>query len=135
MVKNLPGNAGDARGTGLILWVGKSHWRSKWQPAPVFLPGKFHGQKNLAGYSLWGHKDSDTTESIYLSIYITEYILFPILFHYRLFSSVHLLSRVQLFVTPCIAAHQASLFIIKSRNLLKLLSIESVMPSNHLIFC
>ena len=101
----------------------------------VFLPGKFHGQKNLAGYSLWGHKDSDTTECIYLSIYITEYILFPILFHYRLFSSVHLLSRVRLFVTPCTAAHQASLFIINSWSLLKLKSIESVMPYNHLIPC
>ena len=94
-----------------------------------------HGQKNLAGYSLRGRKDSDTTESIYLSIYITEYILFPILFHYRFFSSVQLLSCVWLFVTPWTAAHQASLFITKSRNLLKLLSIGSVMPSNHLILC
>ena len=31
-------------------------WRRKWQPTPVFLPGKFHGQRRLAGYSLWGHK-------------------------------------------------------------------------------
>ena len=30
----------------------------------VFLPGKFHGQKNLAGYSPWGHKESDTTEQL-----------------------------------------------------------------------
>ena len=135
MIQDLPTNAGDSRDAAAVPVSGKIPWSKKWQPPPVFLPGKFHGQKNLAGYSLWGHKDSDTTESIYLSIYITEYILFPILFHYRLFSSVHLLSRVQLFVTPCIAAHQASLFIIKSRNLLKLLSIESVMPSNHLIFC
>ena len=94
MVKNLPANAGDAKGTGLILWVGKSHWRGKWQPAPVFLPGQFHGQKNLAGYSLWGRKESDRTEPIYLSIYKTEYILFPIPFHYRLFSSVQLLNGV-----------------------------------------
>ena len=34
----------------------------KWQPTPVFLPGKFHGQKSLAGYSPWGCKESDTTE-------------------------------------------------------------------------
>ena len=50
-------------------------------------------------------------------------------------SSVQLLSRVQLFVTPWIAAHQASLSITNSRSLLKLMSIESVMPSNHLILC
>ena len=51
------------------------------------------------------------------------------------FSSVQLLSCVQLFVTPWTAAHQASLSITDSRSLLKLLSIESVMPSNHLILC
>ena len=50
-------------------------------------------------------------------------------------TSAQLLSRVQLFVTPWNAAHQASLFITKSRSLLKLMSIESVMPSSHLILC
>ena len=49
--------------------------------------------------------------------------------------SVQLLSRVWLFVTPWAAAHQASLPITNSRSLLKLMSIESVMPSNCLIFC
>ena len=38
-----------------------SPWRRKWQPTAVFLPGKSHGQRNLVGYSLWGHKESDTT--------------------------------------------------------------------------
>ena len=51
------------------------------------------------------------------------------------FSSVQLLSRVQLFVTPWIAAHQASLSITNSQILLKLMSIESAMPSSHLILC
>ena len=51
------------------------------------------------------------------------------------FSSVQLLSHVQLFATPWTAAHQASLSITNSQNLLKLMSIESVMPSNHLILC
>ena len=50
-------------------------------------------------------------------------------------SSVQLLSRVQLFATPWIAAHQASLSITNSRSLLKLMSIELVMPSSHLILC
>ena len=52
-----------------------------------------------------------------------------------MFSSVQLLSHVQLFATPWTAAHQASLLITDSRSLLKLRSIESVMPSNHLILC
>ena len=51
------------------------------------------------------------------------------------FSSVQLLSRVWLFMTPWTAAHQASLSSTISHSLFKLMSINSVMPSNHLIFC
>ena len=51
------------------------------------------------------------------------------------FSSVQLLSRVQFFATPWIAAHQASLFITSSRSLLKLMAIKSVRPSSHRILC
>ena len=36
---------------GFDLWVGKVPWRKKWQPTPVFLPGKFHGHRSLTGYS------------------------------------------------------------------------------------
>ena len=41
-------------------WVGKIPWSRKWQSVPVFLPGKFHGQRGLAAYSPQGHKESDT---------------------------------------------------------------------------
>ena len=44
------------------LSVAYFFFRSGWQPSPVFSPGESHGQKSLAGYSPWGHKDSDTTE-------------------------------------------------------------------------
>ena len=37
-------------------WVGKIPWRRKWQPIPIFLPGKSHGQRSFLGYSPWGHK-------------------------------------------------------------------------------
>ena len=47
---------------GFDPWVRKIPRRRKWQPAPVFLPGKFYGQKHLAGYSPSGHKESDMTE-------------------------------------------------------------------------
>ena len=53
----------------------------------------------------------------------------------HLFSPVQLLSPVRLFVTPWNGAHHASLSITNSQSLLKLMSIESVMPSNHLILC
>ena len=47
---------------GFSFWVERMPWRRNWQPTPVLLPGEFHGQSNLVGYSSWGHKDSDTTE-------------------------------------------------------------------------
>ena len=43
-------------------WVRKIPWRRKWQPTPVFLPGKSNGRRRLAGYSPWGRKESDTTK-------------------------------------------------------------------------
>ena len=46
------------------LWVGKIPWEREWQPTPIFLPGEFHGQRNLVGYSSRGHKESDTTERL-----------------------------------------------------------------------
>ena len=53
----------------------------------------------------------------------------------KTFSSVQSLSRVRLFVTPWTVAHQASLSITNSQSPLKLMSVASVMPSNHLILC
>ena len=51
-VKNLPA----MEETRFDSWVGKIPWRRKWQPTPVFLPGKSQGQWSLAEYSPWGHK-------------------------------------------------------------------------------
>ena len=48
-------------------WVAKIPWRKKWWPTQIFLPGKSHGQRSLAGYSPWGCKESDTTEWLTLS--------------------------------------------------------------------
>ena len=43
------------------MGLGKENdWRRKWQPTPVLLPGKFHGQRSLVGYSPWGGIESDT---------------------------------------------------------------------------
>ena len=39
-------------------------WRRKWQPTPVFFPGKSHGQRSLMGYGPWGHRELDTTEQL-----------------------------------------------------------------------
>ena len=68
------------------------------------------------GCSPWGQKESDPTERLQ-------------------FSSVQSLSCVRFFVTPGTTAHEASLSITNSKSLLKLMSVELVMPSNHLILC
>ena len=47
---------------GFNPWLRKIPWRRKWQPTPVLLPGKSHGQRSLAGYSPQHHKESDTSE-------------------------------------------------------------------------
>ena len=47
---------------GFNPWVEKISWSRKWQPTPVFLPERFHGQRNVAGYSPWVHKELDMTE-------------------------------------------------------------------------
>ena len=60
-------NAGDhpqCRRPGFDPWVGKIPWRRKWQPIPVFLPGKSHKQRSLVGCSPWGLKELETTERL-----------------------------------------------------------------------
>ena len=81
------------------------HWRRKGWPTPVFLPGESQGWGSLVGFHLWGRTELDTTEAS------------------------------GLFGTPWTAACQASLSITHFWSLLKLMSIESVIPSNHLILC
>ena len=48
-------------------WVGKIPWKRKWQPTPVFLHGKSHGQRSLVGYNPWGSKESDMTEWLHFT--------------------------------------------------------------------
>ena len=50
-------------------WVRNIPWRRKWQPTPVFLPGKSHEWRSLAGYRPWGRKESDTTEQLHFHVH------------------------------------------------------------------
>ena len=117
------------------------HWRRKWQPTPVFLPGESQRWGSLVGFRPWGRTESETTE-------VTQQQEQQLLIHQKFddvylyelsrisslqFSSVQSLSRVRLFATPWIAAFQASLSITNSRSSLRLTSIESVTPFSHLI--
>jgi len=52
-------------------------WRRKWQPTPVFLPGKSHGWRSLVGYSPWGCKELNTTEQLHFHVllYFMNFII------------------------------------------------------------
>ena len=96
-------------------------WRRTQQPTPVFLPGESHEQRGPVDYSPQGLKELDMTEE-------TQHTCIPVV--------VQSLSYVRLFVTPAwTEAHQACLSFTISQSLLKLMSIESVIPTNHFIFC
>ena len=60
MVKNPPA----MQQTEVESLVGKMTWRREELPTPVFLPGEFHEQRSLVGYSPWGHRESDMTERL-----------------------------------------------------------------------
>jgi len=92
---------------------------SEFLPAEILCNRYFHTDENTHFQKVWAG---------YFSKVLYRQILAQ-------FSSVQWLSRVRLFVTPWIAARQAPLSITNSRSSLKLTSIESVMPSSHLILC
>ena len=119
---------------GFNPWEGKIPWSRKWKPTPVYLPGKFHGQRSLVHYSPCSRKESDTTEQL-RTLYPTVWIYDNLFAHSTLLALcsfqiltvrnnatmnrvVHfvflvfvflLVSHVQVFVNPWTAAHQAPL--------------------------
>ena len=108
-------------------------------PLQYFYLENPHGQRSLAGYRQWGHKESDTAKRL-STAHVCSYRKFPLekkkksLKRFSV-SSVHSLSCVRLFATPWTTGRQASLSSTNSWSLPKLMSIELVMPSNHLILC
>ena len=139
MVKNLPTNEGDSRDTG---------WWADWEGTlkkeiaihSSILAWKIPRIEEPGSCSPWGRKtvrrDWARTHTFNGKIFTSEeiFLIAPNLnFYLDQFSSVQSFSLVRLFETPWIAARQASLSITNSRSLLKLMPIESVMPSSHLI--
>ena len=59
-------------------WVGKVPWSRKWQPTPIFLPGKSLGQRSLVGYSPRGHKESDMTEWAQIHMQLLRRIIYTV---------------------------------------------------------
>ena len=119
MVKNLPAV--------LETWI----WSlCQEDPLEKGMAREFHGQRGLGVHSVWDHKDSDMTEWLTLSLFQCKNNSFSFEF-----SSVQSLSHVRLFATPWTAVCLISLSFTITQSLLKLMSIESVMPSNHPILC
>ena len=108
-------------------WVRKIPWSRKWKSTPVFLPGESCGQWSLPG-------EHARTDSARKFDYFRHGNLFHIFMNSYRFSQFNA-SVVSDSAIPWTAAHQASPSIISSWSLLKLMSIESVMPSNLLILC
>ena len=135
------------------LWVGKIPWEWKWQPTPVFLPGKPHGHRNLVGYSPWGCKRvrhdlaTEQVNSTPVCTCTTTSLSIHLLRHLGCFNVTSIVNRAAInteaivvwqlltqvwpFETPWTAACQASLYFTTSWSLLKRMSIKSVMPSHH----
>ena len=78
---------------GFYPWVGKIPWRRTWQSIPVFLPGKFRGQRSLVGYSPWGHKELATIEWLTLTLYTQNLIWFVLIRKWWLMVVLHLLFK------------------------------------------
>ena len=114
---------------GFYSWVGKFLWRREWWSTSVFLPIESHGQRSLAGYSPRGHKEWDMTEQANW----TDNAVWEC--KGKKAMCVLVARSCPTLCIPMNCALQASLSITNSRSLLKLMSIELVMASNHLILC
>ena len=95
MVKNLPANVGDARDLGLTPGSGRSPGEEKWQPTPVFLPGKFQGQRSLVGYSPRNWKESDTTDCAHTHTLTTYHV--QSIHYWSFFADSELFFKVSLY--------------------------------------
>ena len=69
MVKESPYQCRRCRGHGFVPWVVKMPWSRKWLSTSVFMPGKFHGQRSLVGYSPWSCKEFDVAEHTHTHTY------------------------------------------------------------------
>ena len=80
--EDFPGGSDGKEFARFYLWVRKIPWRRKWQPTPVILPGEFHGQRSLEGYSPWGCKELNTTERLTpLFLKLLIYLIFGCAVH------------------------------------------------------
>ena len=112
-----------------------THWRRKWKPSPVFLPGESQGRESLVGCHLWGHTESDTTEATWQQQQQHTVGMFTVIFGDFLLVVVQPLSHVWLSDSMDGSTPGFPVLHCLPRSVLKLMSVESMMTSNHLILC
>ena len=88
---------------GFSPWIGKIFWRREWHPTPVSLPGKSHGQRCWAGYSLWGHRVG--CNSAPHTAHMTNHTGFHHWYWYTLFSISFFLSFIFYFLKKLLIFH------------------------------
>ena len=142
VVKNPPARTQDSRDVGSIPELGRSPEVGKWQAAPVFLPRKFQRREMDRGAwrsTVYGVTNSQIWLSDWAHTHLTvdwqSLSVNSLNVDIYMFSSVQSISHVWLFAIPWTTACQASLSISNFQSPPKPTSIESVMPSNHLILC
>ena len=89
MIKNQLFSKRRHKRCGFSPWIGKIFWSRKWHPTPVFLPGKFHGQRSLAGSSPWAYKESDITERWDTHTHTVKWMEFSSPNHYSFLPPLH----------------------------------------------
>ena len=114
-------------------WVRKIAWRKKWQPTPVFLPGKFHGKRCLVCYTPWSHEDLDTTANTHTHIWSAR--LSEMLSHFTCAVTLPVLRSI----APAVwtlrsrrtAARQAPLSMVSSARILERVAMFSCRGSSQ----
>ena len=71
-VAQMVGNPPQSRRPGFNPWVQKIPWRRECLPSPIILPGEFHGQRSLTGYSPWDRRELEITEQLRLSLFFDK---------------------------------------------------------------
>ena len=79
------------------LWVGNIPWRRSWQFTLIPLPGESHGKRNLAGYSPWGHRQSDTAE---VTEHACIYTYIHVFTHTHIYVYIHKYITTYMYIYP-----------------------------------
>ena len=114
MVKSLPA----MQETQVPSWVRKIPWRREWQLTPVLLPGEFHGQRSLVGFTPWGSKELDMTGQLTRS---TKSLSFICYFSENLLFFVKVLLWAQVLTPIWVAHHWVFPYVYSDAHIYKLL--------------